>query len=272
MRLTVTRDYGSEPVLERAVGGVTESDTAMRVLEGSAHVLTRYGGGFVQSIDGTEGEVRDGASDDWFFYVNGVESPVGAASYQLHGGETIWWDYRDWTAAQSVPAVVGSWPQPFAGGYEGRQPTVRVVCMGGGGSCARVRSRLERAGARVSGGAASAAIRVLVGPWAQVRRDPAAAEIEAGPQESGVFASFSRRRGGFTLTGLGENGDPVRSFGSGAGLVAATRRDEAPPTWVITGVSAAGVQAAAGLLDAVDLRDHYAVAIEAGKETPLPAR
>ncbi len=190
MRLTVTRDYGSEPVLERAVGGVTESDTAMRVLEGSAHVLTRYGGGFVQSIDGTEGEVRDGASDDWFFYVNGVESPVGAASYQLHGGETIWWDYRDWTAAQSVPAVVGSWPQPFAGGYEGRRRPVRVVCMGGGGSCARVRSRLERAGARVSGGAASAAIRVLVGPWAQVRGIRRPPRLKPDPRKAGSSPAF----------------------------------------------------------------------------------
>ncbi len=56
VRLTVTHDYGAEPVLERAVGGVTESDTVMRVLERSAEVSTRYGGGFVQSIDGVEGE------------------------------------------------------------------------------------------------------------------------------------------------------------------------------------------------------------------------
>jgi hypothetical protein len=30
------------------------------------------------------------------------------------------------------------------------------------------------------------------------------------------------------------------------------------------------VRAAAGLLDTDSLRDHYAVAIEAGRETPLP--
>ena len=57
-----------------------------------------------------------------------------------------------------------------------------------------------------------------------------------------------------------------------AGLVAATRRYEAPPTWVITGATLSGVRAAAGLLDAADLRDHYAVATEGGKETPLPLR
>ena len=271
VRLTVTHDFGAQPVLERAVGGVTESDTVMRVLERSARVSTRYGGGFVQSIDGVEGETRGGASYDWFFYVNGVESPVGAAAYALHGGEAIWWDYRDWSAAMQAPAVVGSWPEPFTGGYEGKRHPVAVECMGGGAACGEVRSRLEGAGAPVAAGSPSDAIRVLVGPWARVRADPSAAQIEAGPQTSGVFARFSRRGGGFALTGLGEDGKAARSFGAGAGLVAATRRYEAPPTWIVTGASLSGVRAAAGLLDPADLRDHYAVATEAGKETPLPA-
>ncbi len=269
--LTVTRDYGAEPVLSRAAGGVTESDTVMRVLDRSAGISTRYGGGFVQSIGGVEGEERGGASYDWFFYVNGVESTVGAADYALHGGEAIWWDYHDWAAAMRVPAVVGSWPEPFTGGYDGKQRPVAVECMGGGGVCGEVRGKLEDAGASLAAGSPSGAIRVLVGPWARVREDPAAAQIEEGPQASGVFADFARR-GGFELQGLGEDGKPGRAFGPGAGLVAATRRYEAPPTWVVTGTTAAGTRAAAGLLDAADLRNHYAVATEGGKETPLPLR
>src|SRR5262245_24458886 len=118
--LTVTRDYGSEQLLESGGNEVTESDTVMRVLERGTDVETRYGGGFVQSIDGLEGQEEAGAGPlDWFFYVNGVEATVGAADYPLHGGEAIWWDYRDWSAALHVPAVVGSWPQPFLGGYDG---------------------------------------------------------------------------------------------------------------------------------------------------------
>ena len=57
-----------------------------------------------------------------------------------------------------------------------------------------------------------------------------------------------------------------------AGLVAATRRYDAPPVWVVSGTSAAGVKRAAGLLDEASLRDHYAVAVEGGEETPLPLR
>ena len=270
VRLTVTRDYGAEPVLEKPVGGVTESDTVMRALDRSADISTRYGGGFVQSIEGVEGREETGRYFDWLFYVNGIESNVGAADFPLHGGEAIWWDYRDWTSALHIPAVVGSWPQPFLGGYEGSRHPVAVECKGGGGACTEVRERLGRAGVDVAAGSPSGAIRVLVGPWSQVRRDPAAAEIDGGVQASGVFADFSGHGGGLGLTGLDEGGAPARDFGRGAGLVAATRRYEAPPTWVVTGVALPGVRAAAGLLDTADLRDHYAVATEGGKETPLP--
>ncbi|MFL5902124.1 MAG: DUF4430 domain-containing protein [Solirubrobacterales bacterium] len=271
VELTVTRDYGTVPMLRRELGDVTESDTVMRALERSADIATRYGGGFVQSIDGLEAQESVDRSLDWFFYVDGVESAVGAADYPLRGGESVWWDYRDWSAAMRVPAVVGSWPQPFLDGYDGRRRPVAVECLGAGAACATVRRRLERAGARVSG-SADGAIRVLVGRWTRVRQDPAAAQIENGPQASGVFAGFRPTLGGYALEGLGEDGKSARKFGAGAGLVAATRRYEGPPVWVVTGPSLDGVGAAARLLDAADLRDHYAVAVEGGEETPLPVR
>jgi hypothetical protein len=259
-------------VLHRQVGDVTESDTVMRVLERNAKISTRYGGGFVQSIEGLEAEESVERSLDWFFYVDGVEATVGAADYPLDGGESVWWDYRDWSAAMQVPAVVGSWPQPFLDGYEGKRRPVVVDCLGGGDACATVRARLRGAGATVASGAPGGAIRVLVGPWARVRQDPAAAQIEDGPQASGVFAGFRAVSGGYGLQGLGEDGRPARSFGAGAGLVAATRRYEGPPVWVVTGGGAVGVDAAAGRLDTADLRDRYAVAVEAGVETALPLR
>jgi hypothetical protein len=271
--LTVTRDYGSTPMLARKVGDVTESDTVMRVLEREAKISTRYGGGFVQSIDGVEADERFSHSLDWFYYVNGVEASIGAADYQLRGGESVWWDYRDWSAAIGVPAVVGSWPEPFLHGYGGHRHPVTVECQGGGISCETVGESLRRAGVSVDQGALKDAIRVLVGPWGRVRADPAVAAIEKGPQASGVFAEFEPARGsGYALVGLGEDGQPGRTFGADAGLVAATRRGDDPPVWVITGATGAGVQAAAKLLDSADMRDRYAVAVEAGREEPLPLR
>ena len=270
--LTVTRDYGTVPVLHRQLGDLTESDTVMRALERNADITTRYGGGFVQSIEGLEAEESADGSLDWFFFVNGVESTIGAADYSLHGGESIWWDYRDWDAAMRVPAVVGSWPQPFLGGYEGKRRPVAVECLDGGGACDEVDERLEAEGVEVSAQPPSGAIRVLVGPWAQVRNDPAAAQIERGPQTSGVFADFHREGSSYNLVGLNEAGDTTVDFGPDSGLVAATRRYEDPPVWIVSGASEAGVRAAADLLDTADLHDHYAVAVDRGKETPLPLR
>jgi hypothetical protein len=268
--LTVTRDYGAERIRSVAAEPASESDTVMRVLEGEAEISTRYGDGFVQAIDGLAAERGGGRAWDWLFYVNGVESPVGAADYPLHGGEAIWWDYREWTAASRVPAVVGSWPQPFVGGYEGERHPVAVDCRGGDAACGEARRRLEAAGATVASGIPEGAIRVLVGPWWRLRDDPAAAQVEDGPQTSGVFADFVRRGSGFGLVGLDEGGEPARSFGPGAGLVAATRRYDASPVWIVTGTTAAGVRGATDLLDSGSLRDRYAVSIEDGEEEPLP--
>ncbi len=270
--VTVTRDYGAERVQPRVSAEASESDTVMRVLDREAKISTRYSGGFVQAIDGLEADERFGHSFDWFFYVNGVESPVGAAAFALHGGEAIWWDYRNWSAVERVPAVVGSWPRPLRGGYEGKSHPVALECHRAGAACGAVRSKLSAAGIALSAGSSEDAIRVLVGPWSRLQDDPAAAQIEQGPQVSGVFADFARPDGGYELQGFDEAGDPARAFGPDAGLVAATRRFEAPPVWLVTGATAAGALAAAGLLDAANLRDHYAVVIEGGRETPLPVR
>jgi hypothetical protein len=270
VQLTVTRDYGSEVLLRRGESDAPESETAMRVVDRNADISTRYGGGFVQSINGISGESRGGRRHDWFFYVNGVESPVGAADYVLHGGYRVWWDYRDWTAAMRVPAVVGSYPEPFMHGYEGERHPVEVRCMGGDKACRLAAGRLRESGVDAGGGSGEA-IRVLVGPWQRLRADEAAGLIERGPAVSGVFADFVRIGGAWELQPLDVGGRPAGPPWAG-GLIAATRDGEHPPTWVVTGTGPADAAAAARLLDAVDLRDRYAIATTAGHPTSLPVR
>jgi hypothetical protein len=281
--LTVTREFGAEPVLETSVGA-KESDTVMRILEGEAEVETRYGGGFVHAIDGVAEGSRGGDPYDWFFYVDGVESEIGAAEYDLEGGERVWWDYHDWAATNHIPALVGSWPAPFADGIGGESHPVVVECEGGGAACGSVRAALEREGVEVAAGAPDDAIRILVGPWARLRDDPAAALIEAGPAESGVFVDFQTGvrpfpdMGGektnaddaYELLALDQAGRVARDLGPDAGLVAATSRYGGLPLWVVTGGTGAAVRDAAAALDAQHLRDHFSVAIEAGKAIPLP--
>jgi len=283
VELTVTREYGTVPVLRRSLDA-KESDTVMRLLEGNAEIETRYGGGFVHSIDGVAEGERDGDPYDWFFYMDGIESPVGAADVNAQGGERIWWDYRDWSATNHVPAVVGSWPAPFVNGVAGRRYPVVVECAGAkrgsfrtytdrkepqvewGAACAETQAALEGEGVELSSGSPKGAIRVLVGPWGRLREDPAARLVEEGPAESGIYADFKGRE----LVALDEAGNEARNLGPDAGLVAATSRYGGPPVWLVTGGTAAAVRAAASALDTEHLRDHYAVAIEGGKTTPLP--
>ena len=68
--LTVTRDYGSKTLVEATDSDPPSSETVIRFLDSQADITTRYGGGFVQSINGLAGS----GDSDWFFYVNGIES------------------------------------------------------------------------------------------------------------------------------------------------------------------------------------------------------
>lgn len=272
VELTITRDYGATSSLQETVSDVRESDTVMRVLDRSADIDTRYGGKFVQSIDGTAGGQEGGRPHDWFFYVNGVESETGASDYSVAGGDRIWWDYRDWGSAQAVPAVVGAFPEPFIHGYAGHgSPTVSISCKPDAPlACEEATKKLREAGVAVT--RVDGDIRVLVGSWVDVRSDPAARAIEKGPQSSGVFAEFRRTSGIlYSLEALDQTGKPVRNLGTDAGLVAATRRYGGPPTWVVTGGTPEAARKAATLLDADDLRDHYALAIDAESFVSLPA-
>jgi Domain of unknown function (DUF4430) len=273
--LTVTRDFGTERLGEGPQEGGANGDTVMRQLQRSYRVGTRYGGGFVQDIDGVSGGREDGRQVDWFYYVNGIEMPVGSAERRLAGGERVWWDHHPWDAAQRIPAVVGSFPEPFLSGLEGKRFPVRLVCMTRAErSCDEVETRLSDAGVRgisravyqQSGG--EQVVRVLVGTWADVRRDGITRRLERGPGASGVFARPSPS--GSEIELLDSAGETVRTLGAGGGLVAATSVESQGPTWLVTGTDDVGVAAAAAALTEDRLRERFAVAIDAGRDVSLP--
>ena len=265
--LTVTRDYGASPLESASETDPSESETVLRFLDRNAEITTRYGGGFVQSIDGLAGSSSGDRRSDWFFYVNGIESPVGATGVRVHGGDRIWWDYRDWSAAMRVPAVVGSFPQPFLAA----RSDVQVDCSGAPDPCATVAGALRDAGVDVTAkrglGQSGATPRVLVGPWASISDDEAAGQIEDGPAASGVFARFAGPRELDTLDARGEVAERQRA---GAGLVAAVRLGDDAPTWVVTGTDAQGVESAASRVGEDDLQGRYALAIAGERNVPLP--
>jgi Domain of unknown function (DUF4430) len=259
--LIVSRDYGSK-VLVQKDDSIHESDTVFRVLDRNAEVDTRYGGGFVQSIDGLAGAQSGGRGSDWFFYVNGIESPVGSTAYDLSGDDRIWWDYRDWTAAMRVPAVVGSWPEPFVHGFEGEHWPAVLDCHASAPTCAAASDKLSPVGVKTSTGPVANPLLVEVGTWDEVRSDRTVSLLAGGPDQSGVFARFVGA-GKPLLELLNQQGQPAGSVGKGGGLIAALREGDGPPTWVVTGTDEKGVAAAASLLGPT-LRNHYAVATQPG--------
>lgn len=115
-QLWVTRDRGAEVVL---TAGVPAGISAMEAVRREADVETRYGGRFVQAINGIEGGLT--AQRDWFFYVNGYWADRSASDYRLHDGDVLWWDYRGWGEDLRVPIVVGAFPEPFLHGFNGRR-------------------------------------------------------------------------------------------------------------------------------------------------------
>lgn len=273
--LRVTRDFGQELLASAALDPVREGDTAMRFLQSEREVETRYGGGFVQSIDGLAGEGSDG-SRDWFYFVNGLEAGVGAADYELSGGDVVQWDYRRWEAAMSVPAIVGAYPEPFVSGIEGKRLPTRVECEDdSSAACQEVKRRLGEAGVAATGAplgapASSEVLRVVVASWPVARDVRAAAPLERDPEESGVFARFAPD--GKTLALLDETGGEARSEGEGTGLLAATALPEQQAVWLVTGTDDAGVEAAARALDPDVLGDAFAVAATPDGPVRLPVR
>ena len=115
-QLWITRDRGAEVVLSTTVpAGIS----ALEALRRKAEVETRYGGRFVQSIDGIEGDIA--GQHDWFYFVNGYEADISAADYELHEGDVLWWDHRSWEGAMRQPVVVGAFPEPFLHGWDGKR-------------------------------------------------------------------------------------------------------------------------------------------------------
>lgn len=276
VQLTVTRDFGARVLSQTSAPKVQGAETVMSLLLRNDKLTTKYGGGFVESIDGLSGGQEVGGDPlDWFYYVNGIEAPKGAAATNVHPGDHVWWDLHDWSQTDDVPAVVGSFPEPFLNGVEGKRLPVRVECAAAQSDpCRTVIARLRALGvpaavAAIGSGAEPDALQVVVGRWTAVHGDPSVQSIENGPRASGVYARFAAS--GQTLTLLDGKGAATGTLTVGAGLIAATKDVEGAIVWVVSGTDEAGVRRAAQAFDTSSLQNHFALAVTAaGMPLPVP--
>ncbi len=275
LRLLVTEDFGAVTVDEIDAPKSAASDTVMRLLQRNEEVETRFGGGFVQSIAGRGGGRENGRPYDWFFYVNGVQAEKGATAVKVRASDRIWWDRHDWGATQSVPAVVGSFPEPFLHGYDGERLPTRLECTEARSQgCESAGKRFGDVGVvagrgRLQGSTAQETNRVIVGQWNQIRADETVQNLENGPKASGVYARPARD--GKSIDVLDPTGKVVRTLGPGSGLIAATRFEGGRPVWIITGTDDEGLAAAADALQEGNLGGHFALAIAGGRAVDVPS-
>jgi hypothetical protein len=161
--LWVTRDRGAEVILTTTVpAGIS----ALEALDRELNVDTRYGGRFVQSIEGLEGSLDE--QRDWFWYVNGLEGDRSAAEYELRPGDVEWWDYRSWEGEMQVPVVVGAFPEPFVHGFGGE---VRPAVVVGGSPAARRLARLIRGRVEAEAPEGANVLRIVPGRGLRATRD-----------------------------------------------------------------------------------------------------
>jgi uncharacterized protein DUF4430 len=176
--LWITRDRGATVIL---VQKIPAGLSAMEALDRKADIKTRYGGRFVQSIQGLEGDLSK--RRDWFWFLNGIEADRSATDYRLHPGDIEWWDYRSWRGEMREPVVVGAFPEPFLHGFDGK-----------------VRSTVVRYGPGQERGAGSLG-RLLRASSVRPLSDPA-------PQDANVF---------YTVTGTLRFTASLRESGGAAG-------------------------------------------------------
>ena len=272
VKLTVTRDFGTHGV-DRSVDLKPAPDSTSISLLGGQNEVVRDANGGVQSIGG----VRAGAGEQWFQYINGVAADTQSQGTQVYPGDRVWWDLHASDALGASAAVVGSFPEPFLDGQDGKRLPVTLECATNVQSaCNKVASALANAGIPVAlqglgTGSGQQTLGVVVGLWTDLRSQLDATLISHGPGASGVFAKFDTRGGaGPQLDLLDRQGTVRQTLGAGSGLVAATRDSQNAPTWLITGTDQAGVLAAAGSLTAHRLHDHFALAVQGGKYIPVP--
>lgn len=275
--VVVTEDYGRELVLEETVA-LEAGMTAMDALHSVASVDTAYGGGFVSGINGRSGGQ---GGRDWFLYVNGICSNVGAGGYVLRKGDVERWDLRRWGYHRFVPAIVADFPHPFVSGYGGnRRPTAVLHEEGIAQLAASVGEKLEERGADVTVDRLEQVSQEMKEEWNMVVMATAgsglAANLNGAHNKLGFWAYFD----GSSLVLLDERGEETRRLGPGSGVIQATQSPWNPRgtgvaenvVWMVAGVDLEGARSAAGLLldGKADLRHACGVAVHGDTTFRLP--
>lgn len=252
VRITVCRNFGGE-ILKDVVTEVEEGSTALLALQKVAEVGTAYGGGFINSVDGIASRYTGLASPekkDWFFYVDGGMSPVGAAEYSVRRGDWLIFDFHGWEYSLFTPFLAGCFPYPLRGVEEaavayvpGWEEEAREIARALGEAGVECRAVSLEGGWERRGGEGV----IVLGehlPLAELY--PPWGEANANPRRWGLYAYFE----GEEMVVVDQAGRESGRWSQGVGLVEGVgpRLGEEGSFLAVTGCDAAGVEEAVRLL------------------------
>jgi hypothetical protein len=115
VQIIVSKDFGNETVFDKNIP--FEEDTSiMDIMQENFDIETAYGGGFVNAINGIKSGftgAKEKRKRDWFYYVNGILSQVGAGDFYLKPDDVVIWDYHDWSNNMYMSSIIGAYPKNF---------------------------------------------------------------------------------------------------------------------------------------------------------------
>ncbi|TCP53839.1 uncharacterized protein DUF4430 [Tumebacillus sp. BK434] len=256
--MLVTHNFGGSSVFSQNLN-YYKGNSVMDVMHAHLEVETKYGGGFVNSINGvasgyTDKSIFTRKKRDWFYYVNGSVAGVGADAYSAQTGDTVWWDYHDWSGSGSnTPSVVGAYPHPFTVGYNGSRPGTVIYYSGSHADDAnRLATALRGFGA---GNVRTAAYGnqnlienttnvIVLGTWPELQGQSSVQDLFSAPTRTGIYAHIENG----AVQMLDYTGD--ESGQTGQALIAATGtgNGDTTPTWLLIGMDEPALDAAVNTL------------------------
>ena len=277
VRVIVSHGFGNESLVDELVT-VDNGSNALDALEQVASVETAYGGGFVTAING----ISSAAGADWFFYINGILTNVGARDYALHQGDVERWDFHSWGFCSFVSALIGDFPEPFGHGYGGEVPPTVVVYSPG---LENEASGVAAMQAQFGVGNVSIVTAAELSPEEKGRCNL----ILLGGRDCELVSAVNQLRdtlcfyayfGEGELLLLDSRGEAAGEYGAGCGLIQASQNPWNPNgigacqnvLWLVSGTDEAGVRDAVDVLvnHSAELRHAFGAVIAGGEVIKVP--
>ena len=277
IQLTVSRDFSSEILFAKEIQ-IQSGETVLDVLEKNLEVETSSGG-FINAIKGLKSAVEGETGKDWFFYINGIAANCSAKAYHLKPGDKIVWDYHPWNGNSFIPAIIGSYPEPFINGFEGKTKGTRIYYSKDSRDEA-LKIKQSLAGMKAKN-VVEAPIpqnfevlsdypSIIIGEYENLIKNKNIAKLLADGNQRGVFISFAKKR----VEILNYSGLIKKTCSPSTGVVFATSSSlgDTAPVWIITSLEHKGIEDITNLICSKPkgIKDYYGVAYNDGKIERLP--